>query len=65
MRLDMFHSRSIRSMERAMTYYLKALVLVARGGRYSKRGLAETLTLVARRECRLHWLRTSIELRRA
>ena len=42
-----------------MTYYLKAAALILKGGRYQSRNpsLRETVLLVAKRECRLHWLR--------
>lgn len=42
-----------------MTYYLKALVLVSKGGGSYRRdqGLVNTLKMIARRKCRLHWLR--------
>lgn len=39
-----------------MTYYIKALKLIAQGGRYGRAGLTETLLMVAMRQCRLHWL---------
>ena len=54
--IEMVHSLS-NNGERQMTYYIKALTLVAKGGRYGSEGLLPTLSLIARRECRLHWLR--------
>ena len=46
-----------------MTYYTKALILAAKGARYGRRGLLGTLQIIATRQCRLHWLRTSLEER--
>lgn len=40
-----------------MIYYLKAAALIAQGGRYGSQGLVGTIALVAKRQCRLHWLR--------
>jgi len=40
-----------------ISYYLKASVLIAKGGRYGRSGLLTTLGMVVRGECRLHWLR--------
>lgn len=45
-----------------MTYYLKALSLIAQGGRYGSTGLLNTLLVVALRQCRLHWLRQPVTL---
>lgn len=47
--------------DRPMTYLIKALILTAQGARYGRRGLIGTLRIVAARECRLHWLRSSLE----
>jgi hypothetical protein len=44
-----------------MLYTIKALILIGRGARYGRRGLIGTLRIVAARECRLHWLRSSLE----
>ena len=44
-----------------MLYIIKALILTAQGARYGRRGLIGTLRIVAARECRLHWLRSSLE----
>ena len=46
-----------------MTYYFKALALVIRGARYHRfagTSLSNTLWLIATRQCRLHWLRSSL-----
>jgi hypothetical protein len=44
-----------------MLYTIKALLLTIRGARYGRRGLIGTLQIIAARECRLHWLRSSLE----
>lgn len=43
-----------------MTYFLKAFALVAIGGRNGSLGFFATLGTVAARNCRLHWLRSSL-----
>lgn len=47
-------------MTNLISYYLKASVLIAKGGRYGRQGLLTTVAMVARGECRLHWLRSSL-----
>ena len=43
-----------------MIYTIKALILIGQGARYGRSGLIGTLRVVALRQCRLHWLRSSI-----
>jgi hypothetical protein len=43
-----------------MLYTIKALALAARGARYGSFGLIGTLRMIALRQCRLHWLRSSL-----
>jgi hypothetical protein len=43
-----------------MTYYIKAFTLLAKGARYSQQGFWPTAKLIAKRQCRLHWLRDSL-----
>ena len=44
-----------------MTYTIKALALTILGARYGRSGLIGTLRMIALRQCRLHWLRSSLE----
>jgi hypothetical protein len=43
-----------------MAYYLKAAALILKGARYGRSNLIGTIAIVAKRECRLHWLRDSL-----
>jgi hypothetical protein len=44
-----------------MLYIIKALILTAQGARYGRSGLIVTLLMIVRGQCRLHWLRSSLE----